>query len=230
MTTKTSILVVILVSFSIASKAQLRFAFNGSSSSNLKSKVDSTSVANKNGTAFSINAAYAWGRLSLGSKLQLSNHTAAPVDDLQRLALVSPSTISELKNGGGLKTTSFLLGPELCMCYKKLRFLPTYKIGVVQSKADSSTLEIRGTPQVGNKQYKINQHNATNLIQETGFTLGYKVSNHISINSSALFSWFKTKYIINDYRNISTTNALGVKTVQQQYQFLQLGGGIAYHF
>lgn len=223
-----SILLLLLICNSV--QAQLKLNIAGGINNNTNSNNDSTSFASRTGTAFSVKPSYHWGRVGIGAELGIAKHLGGNIDEVRnRLNVDTTARVNGIQ-GGGVATMSALVGPELCVCFKKIRIIPTIRVGVVSTNVKATTLQLgRAGAQGVDKQYRLAEQSTTDFATQAGLSVGYKISDKIAINLNGGFTSYKATFQVVDFRT-STTFPVTAKPVLQSYNFLKLATGITYSF
>jgi hypothetical protein len=206
--------------------AQWKVNANYCTSNKIGNTVDSTLFASNSGTQASVNGAYYWGRLGLGVKVSKLKHN--PKDSFANSTPPNfrPQSTRSGEKGGSLNGTSILTGIELSICYKKFRFIPSIKAGVIiQKKEQEGVIILVNSPAVGGGIYRSDLKNNITPITELGSTFAYKINKKIGLTLNAAFTKFTTQTSLQDFRQPGITKTVAVKN-----NLLQLGVGTYYTF
>lgn len=222
--------IVLLFTCSTVTNAQFKLNISAGVGNNLNAKNDSSSFAKTNGSALSIKPTYYWGRLGLGLDLGIMKNVAGNIDEIANRLNVDTSASVNGISGGGVSTRSALIGPELCICFKKLSIIPSIRVGVIRTKIDSVNLRLGRTVQSAfDKRYQAGAQTSTDFATQSGLLIGYKLNKHLSVNLNGAYNVFKPTFQIVDFRS-SAAAVPRALPVRQSYNFLRLATGITYSF
>ena len=202
----------------LCTHAQLKLTTTGGISNTIGNKPDSLFFAKKTGSNLQLNAAYYWGRLALGLKLGTAKYK--PTANLTNITPPNlPNRLSATANG--IRNTYFLLGPEICLCYRQIKIMPNIKLGIMHTVADSTIIKlesINGTP----RKYSTGLANANSFAYNVGVNIAVKISNTIGIATNLDYMAYKLKATLTDTR--SSTNP--TRPINQPRQYFNAGLGI----
>ncbi len=203
--------------------AQFKLSSSFGTSQKAGKNIDSTQFGNKSGSHFQINAAYYSGRLGIGVNVAKIQHN--PLKTLQ--GITAPTFNNQIKlsgvEGGGINTTLITIGPELCLCYKKIKIMPTIKAGFAFLKNDTTKLFFE-TIATGAK-YNITPENNNSLVIQGGIIAAYKINRHLGIAFNGMIARYNAKQSLLDSRSGTTT-----KSIIQPNKLLNAGLGAYYNF
>lgn len=219
---KKLLLLASLFMLSYLSFSQFKLYTSGGISTSLNNKPDSINFANSNGVFININPSYYWGKLGLGLKTGVINYAAQ-----QDFGTVKPPQIDSFRlkqtKGGGLQSALILLGPEICICYEKIRITPTIKAGIVVNSMQETEIVME---QVAFQRFYNSELNKpTSFALNAGANLAYKLSKKIAVAFNIDYVGYKVNTNLRDYRNGST-----IKNILQPRKLLNMGLGFNANF
>lgn len=204
--------------------AQFKLNVNGGISNNLNAQNDSVGLAAKNGTSFAIKPSYSFGRVAIATNIGVTNHGGIDAATaLQRVTLDTGFRAPNTPNSG-ISNVSVFTGPELCICFKNIKIIPSVKVGFIQTKIKEYTLDFP-RPNGGGLAYTAASQTSTDFGTQTGLQLGYKINKHVSIGLQSELTNYTTTFNVRDSR-LGTTP----RPKEQKYNFLKLGAGVTYSF
>ncbi len=215
-----SIAMLCLYCYTTVAVAQSKLTLSTGISNHLSASNDSLFFAKKQGLNLQLNAAHYWGRLGLGIKAGYNKHSNTNT-------LTPPNIPIDARTndvtGNGTQSTYVLIGPELCLCYRKLKLMPTIKLGIASTSADSSAIGIRAFNGQA-RQYKATIASQSSFAYNVGTILAYKVHQHVGIGLTIDYISHKVKHTLSDYRSAAA------KLLTQPRRVLNTNLGIYFTF
>jgi hypothetical protein len=218
----------LIVTFFVTSflQAQLKITLSGGLSNSLAAKPDSLFFAKKNSPQLKLNTAYYWGRLGLGTTISSNTNTSS-----SGAGTANPPSIPDTvrvaagidTKQGKVSTTIIAIGPEICLCYKKLKIMPSIKVGVAILKTTDTKLLLRPFNGAVRK-YETTLESRNSLVVGLATTVAYKLSSTVGVALAVDYWNYKIKAYLADYRAGNNT-----KKIAQPKSILNAGLGLYFN-
>ncbi len=217
------ILLFILLQVTNTITAQFKLSSSFGLSNKMQNTTDSTQFGKKTGRHIQLNAAYYIGRVGVGINVANVQHNAIKNFENTDVPNFGTQAIKGSVNSGGIKAIVATIGPELCLCYKKLKIIPTIKIGLAFLKNDTTKIVFENIATAA--RYNITPETNSSIAIQAGTIIAFKVSRHLGIAFNSMLTGYNIKQLVVDSRTGTTP-----KSITQPNRLLHAGLGAYYNF